>query len=386
MNEKATIEVDGEVYELTHAAIRDNTQTYTGSRGERYTMRIGPEWLAVQLSAEGWDFPKRFSDDPFPCRVHVPGRDPVTGNARVMGFGAGLVSLHIHDLKPIPATPSLDEPTDPADLDWGTIRSSCARRDWRAAWGVVGTDHTGDATPGEVYLLSVARHKSATAAALHHWRKAEMESGTIFIGTDAAQAWQRIKGIAAWESSARAQAQDAADYRERMRIRHSFSGMTVTVDGRELKGMSDDSFTPSGDASDLLDSLRRIATHGAQHRPDTLRMTEETYNALMDRARAERTLSPGHSVQDEESDPELYGNGRGVQGVLNNPFVPAVRMRSTGIAVAEQPFSVMPAAMYEGLAVASRHGSERRAVTPAPAKPKARKKEKRSARHTQRRK
>lgn len=105
----------------------------------------------------------------------------------------------------LPATPALDELTDPADLDWGAIRSACDRRDWREAWGIVGTDHVGDATPGEVYLLSVARHKSATAAALWQWRKAEMESGTIFIGADAARAWRRIKGIAAWESSARAQ-------------------------------------------------------------------------------------------------------------------------------------------------------------------------------------
>ena len=43
---------------------------------------------------------------------------------------------------------SLAEVTDPADLDWGTLRSAADdRRDWREAWGIVGTPRNTNPAP-----------------------------------------------------------------------------------------------------------------------------------------------------------------------------------------------------------------------------------------------
>ncbi len=102
--------------------------------------------------------------------------------------------------------PTLDEPTAPADLDWGEVRSACAAKDWRRAWEVVGTDHEGEATPGEVYIFGNAQRQSAVSAALRHWYL-ESLSLSGFGGCD--KTWKgryaRIKTIAAWESSAAAQ-------------------------------------------------------------------------------------------------------------------------------------------------------------------------------------
>ena len=112
---------------------------------------------------------------------------------------------------------SLDELTAPADVDWSEIRSATEARDWRRAWQAVGTNHAGDATPGETYLLSKAARAKATAAALVAWRKVEMDAGTIFIGADAARVWERIKRIAGWTSQARAQYKPRASKAQRAR-------------------------------------------------------------------------------------------------------------------------------------------------------------------------
>ena len=248
----------------------------------------------------------------------------------------------------IPATPTLDELTDPADLDWGTIRSTCAARDWRAAWGVVGTDHTGDATPGEVYLLAVARRASATAAALHHWRaefKATVDAArndhnakrlrSAKAWRDIAplplyeESWQRIKRIAAWESSARAQYDERGNRRGRLQaaVREQLIDAQREL-ARQARLYGRDNV--SNDTLDTLDALRQLsaAVQAADTtvRPTNMWIDEATLDAL--RQRAETVISPGYAVQyDEESDPELYGNGRGVPGVLNNPFLSAAAQR-----------------------------------------------------------
>lgn len=236
-------------------------------------------------------------------------------------------------LEAIPATPTLDELTDPADLDWGALRSAADdRRDWREAWGIVGTDHTGDATPGEVYLLSVARHKSATAAALHHWR--ELRERVIPLGKGNLS-WQRIKGIAAWESSARAQADEAAAHRERMRIRRTTThGYTLTVDGQPV-GVS------------------------------TPHMVGGPFGRSATRAIIDDPADP---------DPELYGNGRGVVGVLNNPYLSAAAQRGeiTGtlsIAAATRTIADVRAATRE---TSRQIDAMTRSLNPAPRGPQPR--------------
>lgn len=320
---EATIEVNGEVYALTNTTMRDNTQTYTTAGGEFYAVQSGGRWLDAETS----DSRARalVHNGALRCRVELGGL-AYTGYVMLTGWSAGFSSirLRVEDIKPIPATPAptLDELTDPADLDWGALRSAADdRRDWREAWGIVGTDHTGDATPGEVYLLSVARHKSATAAALYHWRKAEMESGTIFIGADAARAWQRIKGIAAWESSARAQYDErgvpyAAMRRWREEFRNEFS-TPHTVNNPFYDFATQARLDRRDDAADeLLNALRQIerATQAADTtvRPTHMWIDEATLDALRQRG---------------EDDAMTRGNGRGVQGVLNNPFLTAAAQR-----------------------------------------------------------
>ena len=234
---------------------------------------------------------------------------------------------------------SLAEVTDPADLDWGALRSAADdRRDWREAWGIVGTNHTGDATPGEVYLLSVARHKSATAAALHHWRKAGMESGTIFIGADAARAWARIKGIAAWESSARAQYDERGNRRGRLQ---------------------------AAVREQLVDAARDAATQARLYGRgiSTPRMVGgpfggDTFEALRQRG---------------EDDAMTRGNG-GVVGVLNNPYLSAAAQHGeiTGtlsIAAATRTIAGVRAATRE---TARQIDAMTRTINPAPRGPQPR--------------
>ena len=146
-----------------------------------------------------------------PCVVEMPAAHDRAAQ-RMTGFWVGRgvydgegCNVNITGMQVQPATPTLDEPTAPADVDWSEIRSATEARDWRRAWQAVGTDHAGDATPGETYLLSKAARAKATAAALVAWRKVEMDAGTIFIGADAHRVWERIKHIAGWTSQARAQ-------------------------------------------------------------------------------------------------------------------------------------------------------------------------------------
>lgn len=158
--------------------------------------------------------------------------------------------------------PALDESTAPHDLDWGEVRSACAAKDWRRAWEVVGTYHEGEATPGEVYIFSNARRASCTSAALMAWRSqalplqtamlryveasSDVETHTVRksialkLGTN--EPWTRIKGIAAWESSAAAQYSDEAvqcskhahDWALRVEC------MEMSVGGVPIRGMAGD--------------------------------------------------------------------------------------------------------------------------------------------------
>ena len=182
---------------------------------------------------------------------------------------------------------SLAEVTDPADLDWGALRSAADdRRDWREAWGIVGTDHTGDATPGEVYLLSVARHKSATAAALHHWR--ELRERVIPLGKGNLS-WQRIKGIAAWESSARAQYDERGNRRGRLQA--AVRERVVRPAAIQFSDMHLGGRYSTINVGDLV---------------------------IID--------DPVEAYQRSEDDAMTRGNG-GVVGVLNNPYLSAAANR-----------------------------------------------------------
>lgn len=85
-------------------------------------------------------------------------------------------------------------------IDWGGLRSACARKAWREAWALVGVEHDGDPTPGELYIFGAARPVLSMAAALRGWYlESEMMPGvdkpTVWVAR-----WQRIKGIARWES------------------------------------------------------------------------------------------------------------------------------------------------------------------------------------------
>jgi hypothetical protein len=94
-------------------------------------------------------------------------------------------------------------------VDWGEARSACEARDWRRAWQAVGTDNTGDATPGETYLLNKAARARATAAALYHWREIREREVPLARGN---VSWLRIKRIAGWSSQARAQYAKRSQY------------------------------------------------------------------------------------------------------------------------------------------------------------------------------
>jgi hypothetical protein len=112
---------------------------------------------------------------------------------------------------------SLDEQTHGEDVAWGEVRSSCAARDWRRAWEAVGVDHEGGVTPGEVYIFGAARLLACVSAALFHWRAAyrtELEDRTYYHHPGLRvppsmppyeASWARIKAIASWRSSAKAQ-------------------------------------------------------------------------------------------------------------------------------------------------------------------------------------
>lgn len=153
----------------------------------------------------------------------------------------------------IPA-PTLDETTNPADVEWGEVRSACAAKDWRRAWEVVGTDHTGEATPGEAYIFGNARRLACVSAALRHWYLESLGMAG-FGGRD--KTWKdryaRIKVIAAWESSAAAQYAEPKAKRARA-WREALERNTIstprTVGGRAATIIIDD--PPMSGAMDLM--------------------------------------------------------------------------------------------------------------------------------------
>ena len=226
-------------------------------------------------------------------------------------------------------TPTLDEPTAPADVDWSEIRSATEARDWRRAWQAVGTDHAGDATPGETYLLSKAAHAKATAAALVAWRNALLEprlapQRRAFDPLNAdhverqpqfeqrhrkamtseahaldahGESWQRIKRIAGWTSQAAAQYASP----KQAAARHAWNMIS----------------TPHDDSLAALHALWRDEFADPNVRPTNMWIDEATLDALRQHA----------GIIDDPVDPELHGNGRGVVGVLNNPFLSAAANR-----------------------------------------------------------
>lgn len=340
----ATIEVDGEVYTLTNPtyyageAIEGMTQTgrrITGLRGEPF----------IEASVSGWEFATVVirNNDPreaIPCRVTMGGGVVFTARACAVEWSPNppVTQLRIENLVAIPAAPAaptLDELTDPADLDWGTIRSTCAARDWRAAWGVVGTDHAGAATPGEVYLLSVARHKSATAAALKAWCNVAMLLNTRGENLGASRAtrtllkgqlqqdsrWQRIKRIAAWESSARAQYDERGNRRGRLQAamrdwREEFADTTV----RPTNMWIDEA---------TLNALRQQAAVI----DDPVTITPEwaaSHDRLADLLQAAMPAGLSLGYRTAEDDAVTRGNG-GVPGVLNNLFLTAIANRGDAL-------------------------------------------------------
>lgn len=250
-----------------------------------------------------------------PCKAHMMlGGVCYTGDFVERGEYMGVEGSYVlvENLQQTSATPTLDEPTAPADVDWSEIRSATEARDWRRAWQAVGTDHTGDATPGETYLLSKAARAKATAAALVAWRDALLEPRLAphrraFDPLNAdhverqpqfeqrhrkamtseahaldahGESWQRIKRIAGWTSQARAQYDERGNRRGRLQAA-------------------------------LRDGLSRA--------------TQIPARVLFGDPLTGQRVNVG--VIDDPVDPELYGNGRGVVGVLNNPFLSAAANR-----------------------------------------------------------
>lgn len=201
------VQLDGKVYPLTDAGIHSPRETYHDGFGRSAVVQVASPWIEGTMQGEATR-ELYFAGPPTyrKCQVMLNGAT-YAGRLLIAGWrnNPSRVDVHIDQLEAISATPTLDEPTAPADVDWSEIRSATEARDWRRAWQAVGTDHAGDATPGETYLLSKAARAKATAAALVAWRKVEMDAGTIFIGADAARVWQRIKRIAGWTSQAAAQ-------------------------------------------------------------------------------------------------------------------------------------------------------------------------------------
>ena len=88
----------------------------------------------------------------------------------------------------------LNAPT-PSEIKWGELRSACVcatlagenMPSWAAAWRWAGTDHEGEASPGELYLLAEAARTGSLRAALKAWEDAQ---------------WGRFEGLR-WADTAR---------------------------------------------------------------------------------------------------------------------------------------------------------------------------------------
>lgn len=213
-------------------------------------------------------------------------------------------------------TPTLDETTNPADVEWGEVRSAVAEKDWRRAWEVVGTDHEGEATPGEAYIFGNARRLACVSAALIAWRGVALpipssglrsslsevrEIGARVLARNAR--WQRIKTIAAWESSAAAQyvepkAKRARAWRDALE-RNTIStprtvggpfgvtADTVIIDDPEpVTGLFRNPWVdPSPTGDEILRDLRamqELVNAQSSARPTTLWLDESMHERLRD--------------------------------------------------------------------------------------------------------
>lgn len=163
---------------------------------------------------------------------------------------------------------SLDETTHGEDLDWGEVRSACAAKDWRRAWGAVGIDHEGEATPGEIYIFGAARRAWAVAPALRHWRaerdavydehiKQRLRSAQAWreiAPLDKGEMWRRIKRLAGVGSSAKAQ--HVAALARPGALLAGFKSFKATVGGVELTQFDDASQVKREAFGRLTETLR----------------------------------------------------------------------------------------------------------------------------------
>ena len=284
MCEDATLEVDGKVYALASATIEQTMGTRTTRRGEVWKVREGLPWAAVTTH----DMTARLLHDkgPMRCRVNFGGA-VYEGMAWVIAWSDSdsEVIMRVEELEPVAflAVPTLDETTNPADVEWGEVRSAVAAKDWRRAWEVVGTDHMGEATPGEAYIFGNARRLACVSAALMAWRHVEMPPGfgaSVWrrltgpegrFGNAYASRWARIKVIAAWESSAAAQYVEPKAKRARAwrdALERNMISIPRTIDGpfgrtadafivddpQPVTGLFRNPFIPA--------NLARVMTHG----------------------------------------------------------------------------------------------------------------------------
>lgn len=198
---------------------------------------------------------------------------------------------------------SLDETTHGEDLDWGEVRSACAAKDWRRAWGAVGIDHEGEATPGEIYIFGAARRAWAVAPALRHWRaerdavydehiKQRLRSAQAWreiAPLDKGEMWRRIKRLAGVGSSAKAQ--HVAALARPGALLAGFKSFKATVGGVELTQFDDASQVKREAFGRLTETMRagelRIPT-SAQREPmsGTVVMSREVARQLKRMAQA----------------------------------------------------------------------------------------------------
>lgn len=226
----ATLEVDGREYPIANLRIE-------GEGNQRIYSLAGQIWLAGQPGATATAYvignaAHRLWGKSLgaTCRLVISGE---SFTARVLSLSCdydpppSVLEIKLDSMKPIPvkdASPPADSVPE-QEIAWSELRSACHRKAWREAWEIVGTDHTGDATPGEVYIFGVAREVRAVTAALKAWREAALPAQALMlrqaetasdvetirvrrmmarkIGEDAG--WQRIKQVVAWESQAAAQ-------------------------------------------------------------------------------------------------------------------------------------------------------------------------------------
>lgn len=374
----ATLEINGQVYPLESATYHQNGPlTQTLGNGMTIAYQGGDAWIVAQV--QGWDFAGVIAGNThhrglLSCVVHLPGAS-FTGIVWAVDWSKEppVTTLRIEGLRPIPvkdASPPADSVPE-QEIAWHELRSACHRKAWREAWEIVGTDHTGGATPGEVYIFGVARQARAVSAALKAWREVALPAQAIMlrqvetasevetrsvrrmmarkIGEDAG--WQRIKQVAAWESEAAAQHDPEHRRRHARAAARRAVDARITINGREITGyhgasasvvVVDDPVparsprpvstpfrTPGlfgdlaarmsfGDEGNPLDDLREIQrmTQDVRTMPQEIWISPETYAAVQ-RASIEQS--------------------QGIAGVLSNPFMSRVRVVPQAMMPATQP-------------------------------------------------